>query len=115
MDECLGRRIVVALRDKGHDVDWVRESKGGAADEDLLAWSVRDRRVLLTADFDYGDLIFGQGKSAYAVVILRLSEFQGSWAEVAIAVVDRLEAMQSKLIGNLTVLGPSRIKTRALP
>jgi hypothetical protein len=85
------------------------------SDEDVLAWSVRDRRVLLTEDFDYGELIFGQGRSAYGVVILRLSAFRGSWAEVATAVTQRLEKVQGRLTGNLTVLDPTRIKPRALP
>jgi predicted nuclease of predicted toxin-antitoxin system len=115
VDECLGRRIVTELRDRGNDVVWVRESASGMSDEDVLAWSVRDRRVLLTEDFDYGELIFGQGRSAYGVVILRLSAFRGSWAEVATAVTQRLEKVQGRLTGNLTVLDPTRIKPRALP
>lgn len=115
VDECLGRRLVSALRDRGHDVEWVRESASGASDEDVLAWSARDRRVLLTTDFDYGELIFGRGKPAYGVVILRLSDFAGSWVEVVAAVAERLEATQSRQAGSLAVLGLSRIKTRALP
>jgi hypothetical protein len=71
--------------------------------------------VLLTEDFDFGELIFGRGKPAYGVVILRLSAFRGSWAEVVTAVAERLEKVQSRLIGNLTVLDPTRIKPRALP
>jgi predicted nuclease of predicted toxin-antitoxin system len=49
---------------------------------------VRDERILLTADFDYGELIFGRGKPAYGVIILRLSDFQGAGVDVAAAVDD---------------------------
>lgn len=115
VDECLGRGIVLGLRDSGNDVLWVRETAGGMADEDVLAWSYRDRRVLLTEDFDFGELIFGRRRPAYGVVIIRLSAFRGTWVQVVAAVVERLDAMQSKFIGNLTVLDPTRIKPRAIP
>lgn len=85
------------------------------ADEEVLAWSYRDRRVLLTEDFDFGELIFGRGQPAFGVVILRLSAFRGSWAQVVAAVIERLDAAQSKFVGNLTVLDPTRIKPRAIP
>ena len=115
MDECLGRHIVSELRKRGNDVEWVRESASGISDEEVLAWSFRDQRILLTEDSDFGELIYGRGRPAYGVVILRIRAFQGSWVEVVMAIVELLETVQTKLIGNLTVLDPTRIKPRALP
>ncbi|NGO51773.1 DUF5615 family PIN-like protein [Allomesorhizobium camelthorni] len=114
-DECLGRLIVSKLRDHGHDVEWVGDVSKGIPDELVLAWSVRDERVLLTEDFDYGDLIFSRGHPAYGVVVLQLSTFPGPWDEVASAVVERLADQESRFLGNLTVLGRTRIKPRELP
>lgn len=87
----------------------------GMGDELVLDWSVREERVLLTEDYDYGDLIFAKGQPAFAVAILQLSGFPGKWENVAAAVVKRLASHQHDFPGHLTILGQTRIKARALP
>jgi predicted nuclease of predicted toxin-antitoxin system len=41
---------IAALDAAGHDVVSVRVGAPGASDEDVLAWAVREQRVLLTFD-----------------------------------------------------------------
>lgn len=115
VDECLGLLIVTKLKDLGHDVVWVRDVAKGTPDEKVLEWSARDERVLLTEDFDYGDLIFAKGQEAFGVVILQLSDFSGAWEQVASDAVTRLNGKHSSFVGNLTILGRTRLKIRALP
>lgn len=114
-DECLGLLIVAKLRDLGHDVVWVRDQDRGTSDQMVLERSFREERVLLTEDFDYGDLIFANDHRAFGVVILQLSDFPGSWEDVASQAVGRIDENQSRFVGNLTILGRTRNKTRALP
>lgn len=45
--------VVMALRAAGHDVAWVRIDAPGASDAQVLAWAVRERRILLTFDKDF--------------------------------------------------------------
>jgi hypothetical protein len=47
---------VAALRAEGHDVVWVRVVSPGMRDPDVLAWAIREGRVLLTFDKDFGEL-----------------------------------------------------------
>jgi hypothetical protein len=47
---------VAALKAAGHDVVWVRTAKPGATDWDVLAWAVREERILLTFDKEFGEL-----------------------------------------------------------
>jgi predicted nuclease of predicted toxin-antitoxin system len=115
VDECLGQLVVTNLRQRGHDVEWVRDVARGMPDELVLEWSVREERVLLTEDYDYGDLIFAKGRPAFAVVILQLSGFPGTWEDVAAGVVERLANSQHGFPGYLTILGQTRIKARVLP
>ncbi len=115
VDECLGLLFVTKLRDLGHDVEWVRDTSQGIPDEMVLDRSVRDNRVLLTEDFDYGDLIFARGHKAIGVVILQLSDFPGSWEDVASEAVGRVVVKQSSFLGNLTILGRTRMKCWILP
>lgn len=48
--------VVIALRAVGHDVAWVRVDAPGSSDADVLARAVRELRILLTFDKDFGAL-----------------------------------------------------------
>jgi uncharacterized protein DUF5615 len=56
-DENLPRVLVSALSAAGHDVEWVKTAGPGTGDAEVLAWAVRDRRILVTFDKDFGELI----------------------------------------------------------
>ena len=48
----------------------VGESPPDPGDEAILAWAVRERRVLITLDKDFGELAVGQGKPQTGIVRL---------------------------------------------
>ena len=50
--------MYTTLTDLGHDVLSAREIDPRATDEALLALANRERRVLITEDKDFGELIF---------------------------------------------------------
>jgi predicted nuclease of predicted toxin-antitoxin system len=52
---------VQALAAAGHDVAWVRTAAPGMVDPDVLAWAVREGRILLTFDKDFGELARASG------------------------------------------------------
>jgi predicted nuclease of predicted toxin-antitoxin system len=58
------------LRTRGHDVSWVREDSPGATDLANLERAVSERRVLITLDKDFGDLVFRMGREASCGVVL---------------------------------------------
>jgi predicted nuclease of predicted toxin-antitoxin system len=47
---------IAAIREAGHEVEWVRIAAPGMSDPDVLAWAARDERILLTFDKDFGEL-----------------------------------------------------------
>ena len=49
---------VFALREKGHDVVWIRTDTPGSNDEDILTRAVAEERILITFDKDFGELAF---------------------------------------------------------
>ena len=64
---------VTALQTVGHDVIWVRTAAPGAKDEDILAWAMRDDRVLLTFDKDFGELAWrSELPASCGIVLLRI-------------------------------------------
>jgi hypothetical protein len=64
---------VAALSAAGHDVVWVRMAAPGMADPDVPAWAVREDRILLTFDKDFGELARGSAlPRTCGVVLLRM-------------------------------------------
>ena len=55
----LGNRLVA----QGYDVAYVGEVDPKMIDEDILAWAVREQRVILTTDNDFEQMIWGVIKS----------------------------------------------------
>ena len=61
---------VEGLRRAGHDVGWIRVEAPGSPDEAVLQRSLAERRVLLTFDKDFGELVFARGLNGSAGIIL---------------------------------------------
>lgn len=96
----------------GHDVSWVREIAPGMKDEPILAWAVRERRVLLTFDKDFGELAWRKGLPAdCGIVLFRLP--MPDAASVGKNLAARL-AERSDWSGHFSVIEPGRIRMRTI-
>lgn len=112
-DEDVPRAIVLALREAGHDVTWIRETSPGIRDEAVLASAVADHRVLLTFDKDFGDLVYRVGRPASCgVVFFRIPLAQP--AALASGIVQTIGS-RDDWEGNFSVIEPGQIRMRALP
>jgi predicted nuclease of predicted toxin-antitoxin system len=104
---------VVRLRERGHNVAWVREVLPGVADEHVVARATDEDRVLLTFDKDFGEIAYRAGVSAPSgVILLRISA--PSPEIVARVVADALEAHPG-WEGAFSVVEDSRVRRRQLP
>ena len=59
-DESVDRPIVDSLRQRGHDVLYVAEMEPGISDDAVLDLANQEGALLLTADKDFGELVFRQ-------------------------------------------------------
>jgi predicted nuclease of predicted toxin-antitoxin system len=72
LDESLSARLVARLTEAGHDVVHVGDlDLLGASDDVVLAAAVEHRRILMTADTDFGALLAVSDASLPRVVLLR--------------------------------------------
>ena len=71
-DEGVDRQIVERLRFDGHRVAYVAEMSPGITDEAVLLESRISASVLITADKDFGELVFRQGQASTGVLLIRL-------------------------------------------
>lgn len=75
VDECLGYRIAEWLRSEQYDVLFVGELALGSDDDSILKTALREKRTVITADKDFGDIIFFHNRSHNGVILLRLRRY----------------------------------------
>lgn len=115
-DENIPFFTVQGLRRAGHDVAAVATEAPGISDEDVLARTVREKRVLLTFDSDYGGLLYAHATSdvrGIGIVYFRFApRFPTEPAELLLSL---LGVPDLELEGYLTVAERERIRQRPLP
>jgi len=107
-DESCDFAVVRALRAAGHDVKAVAEVALGAADDVVLELASRERRVLLTEDKDFGQLVFAAATSTSGVIFIRYPATARSLLPQII--LDLVKIEQERLFGSFVVVQPSRIR-----
>lgn len=87
-DENFPGKAVDELRRAGHDVIWVRTDAPGMPDAEIFQWAVRESRVIVTFDKDFG-------KIAHNV------DISGSCGIILFRIVPPLAADESPLLAEL--------------
>ena len=72
VDESSGKKLSDALNDAGYDALYCGEVLKEADDKEVLEEAKRDRRILITNDKDFGELIFRQLRPSCGVILMRL-------------------------------------------
>ena len=72
-DECIDRQVVDSLRPNGHHVRYIAEMDPGLTDEAVLDLATEEGLLLLTADKDFGELVFRHGRHGAGMILLRLA------------------------------------------
>ena len=104
---------VVLLRQRGHDVLWIRESAPGLSDNEVLARARAESRLLLTFDKEFGELAFRHGaKASQGIILFRISmPSPALTAEKVAAVLDSRKDWKNKF----TVVDNRTVRMRPLP
>ena len=112
-DENVDGQIVARLRLDGHRVNYFAETDPGIADPEVLAQSRAAGSLLITADRDFGELIFKQRWTMAGVLLIRLAGLTP--AKKAALVAGLIASHGNELAGAFTVLsaGGARIRRRA--
>ncbi len=72
-DESVDRQIVDRLRQAGHAVHYIAEMDPGVSDDIVLQLANQEADLLVTADKDFGELIFRQGRFTRGILLVRLA------------------------------------------
>jgi predicted nuclease of predicted toxin-antitoxin system len=111
-DECCDRDVVGALREEGYDVLYILEAKRGAPDDDVLALAFDERRILLTEDKDFGELVYRLKKPAHGIILIRIGVKNRSlkWPRIK----KLLDAYPERCAGRFVVIDENKFRFRPL-
>ncbi len=112
-DESLDGPIVEGIRQAGHRVLCVAEMAPSLPDERVLDLANREEAVLLTADRDFGELVFRMRQVTAGVVLVRLAGL--SPEEKALIVRRAVAAHHEQLTGAFSVVLPTSVRIRQTP
>ena len=109
-DEGVDRPIVERLRQSSHQVWCVAEMEPGISDNVVLDLANQKGAILLTADKDFGELVFRQGQMTRGVILIRLAGI--SPIRKAEIVASALAAHGGEMGQAFTVITPGAVRIR---
>ena len=112
-DEGVDYPVINALRNLGHDVQSIAEESPGLSDEIILRKAAGNHFLLLTADKDFGELVYRHRLPHAGVMLLRLEG--ASESEKIRLVCTALAENEIHLAGNFSVLTPRELRIRQTP
>ena len=109
-DESVDRPIVDRLREQGHEVAYVAELSPALSDDQVLQYANEHNALLVTADKDFGELVFRLEKAHTGVVLLRLAGLSAAAKSETVARVFRDHA--AELVGAFSVVSSGALRIR---
>ena len=109
-DESIDKPIVEQLRQDGHNVLYVAEFEPSIDDNVVLCRANQQGALLITADKDFGELVFRQRLVHAGVVLVRLA---GLSPEAKVRIVSDVFANRTdELLNAFSVISPGRVRIR---
>jgi predicted nuclease of predicted toxin-antitoxin system len=114
-DMGVSMRLAEWLRTQGHDVVHLRdEGLQRLPNGEIFEKGIREGRIVITFDLDFGEIVAGAGSRAVSVILFRLHDTRTSHVQDRLARVlsDSAKALED---GAIIVVEESRHRVRKLP
>jgi predicted nuclease of predicted toxin-antitoxin system len=111
-DENISNFVVNILVADGHDVVLVRHGHEGSDDPFVLNLADQSRRILITEDRDFGELVVRQKLPVGGILLLELDQLSNQAEAERVRVVVASEG--ELLMGHLVVVEAGRLRRRKL-
>jgi len=110
LDESVDAPIAERLKNDGHNVSCVWDLALGISDEEVLKLANETNALLITADRDFGELVFRMKKLTCGIILVRLSGL--SVAKKPEIVSEVISKYGKELSDSFTVITPGLIRIR---
>ena len=116
LDENLSPLLAGLLAAGGHDTVHVRDlGLLTAADRLVLERARTDRRVLISADTDFGELLAASGALLPSVILLRRETDRSASSQAGLILANLGQVAADIEAGAIVVLESTRVRVRRLP
>ena len=110
-DVNIEKPLVDFLSKQGYDIKWIPDYDCEMPDEDLIQLANREKRILITNDKDFGDLIFLQKRMSAGTILFRV---KGQNSQDKIKLMKKLlMGYKDKLLNHYMVI--TKLKIRIIP
>jgi len=112
-DESCAGPVIRALRSAGHDVIAIAEISKGIPDERVMERAFDERRVLVTEDSDFGEMVYARRRPSVGIIFVKF----GSRARRAkpAAVIEAVAKLGQRLRDGFAVIEPGRVRLAKRP
>src|SRR5215471_4180158 len=111
-DESCDALIVRTLRSISHNVEYIAEEAPGIKDEDILKRALEDKRILITEDRDFCELVFRDNKPTFGIVLVRIPA--QNRLQKAQRIIELVNKYGDQLPGAMATLTAKNIRIRSL-
>ena len=110
-DEGMEARIVKSLRSEGYDIIYIAEDMFSLPDIEILQLGLNTKRVVLTKDKDFGELVFREKLPHSGVVLIRLAESMPTFQKAEI-VTTAFQQFGDKFENSFSVIDEKFVRIR---
>ena len=110
LDENIGILVAEDLRKDGHDIVSIITDSPGISDNKVLDKALKEKRITVTLDKDFGRLIFQYSQKHAGVILLRLANESRQNISRMLKVV--LEQYQTELAGKFVTVTEAKIRLK---
>ncbi len=97
---------------EGYEIEHIGETNPSISDEEVMKIALKERRVIITFDTDYGELVSKRGLPAVGVIFLRMQEFTPDMP--AQVIIDLMRMEEVSLEGFFTVVDEGKLRQRKI-
>ena len=116
VDNALSPVVADRLTEAGHSAVHVRSiGLGAASDEVIFDRAIEDRRVVISADTDFGLLLAMRNTTKPSVILLRRPSQRRPELQARLLLANLDDIASDLERGSIVVFGESRIRVRLLP
>lgn len=116
VDNALSFRVAEMLREAGYDTVHVRDyDMETAVDRDILERARLEKRVIISADTDFGTLLAQIKTSQPSFILLRWPGLRMAQDQTRVILANLPNMMDDLSTGAVAVIEPSRVRIRTLP
>lgn len=112
VDVGVGRKVEEYLLEKRYDTKAVRALDQKMPDEVIIRLAALEKRIVITMDKDFGELVYHSGMDHCGILLLRLEDATGSEKQQVIAKI--LEKYADNIKNNFCVYKNKKFRFRKL-